>query len=299
MSQAKPHTAAVADRPEYRYHLLRAATERFQCGIAALSPQQRDEAERQARQTFALEELVLGSDEARDVIVPDSQVQAAYGEVQGRYADEDELETDLAHNGLDGAGLRAALRRELTFDAVMQRVGARHDAVAETDERLFYELHRERFEAPEQRAARHILITVNDDYTENTREAACTRLQAVADKLRCESRKGLTQAFARQARRASECPTAMEEGKLGSVKRGQLYPELDAVLFAMDEGEVSAVVESPIGFHLLLCEQIQPARTLPFNQVRERIHQALEQRRRREQQRAWIADLSERSTEPA
>ena len=300
MTEAKTAAGSLAaDQPEYRYHLLRAATERFQCSIGTLTPAQLDEAERQARQTFALEELVLGSAEARDVMIPDAQVQDAFREVESRYADADELATDLAHNGLDAAVLRRALRRELTFDALMQRVGAGHVAIAETDERLFYELHRERFESPEQRVARHILVTVNDDYAENTRDAARARLEAVADQLRRNGRKGLTQAFAHHARRASECPTAMEEGKLGSVKRGQLYPELDAVLFAMDEGDVSAVVESPIGFHLLLCEQVQPARTLPFNQVRERIHQALEQRRRREQQRAWIADLKARSAEAA
>jgi peptidyl-prolyl cis-trans isomerase C len=51
-----------------------------------------------------------------------------------------------------------------------------------------------------------------------------------------------------------------------------------------------------VGFHLVLCERIQPARILPFPQVRERIRKALEQRCRRDTQRAWIAELRERQT---
>jgi peptidyl-prolyl cis-trans isomerase C len=282
--------------------LLRAATERFQCNIGALDETQRVEAEAQAQKTFDLEDLVLSCDEARQVLIPDQQLHQALQEVAGRYQDDDEFEADLARNGLDSAGLRHALRRELLFDAVMQRVAADYAPIAETDERLFYELHRERFEAPEQRTARQILITVNDDYSENTRDVARARLEAIADKLRADSKGGsgdTVQRFARQARRHSECPTALEDGKLGTVIRGRLYPAVDAALFGLDEGAISGIVESPVGFHLVLCERIQPGRALAFNQVRERIHTALEQRRRREAQRAWLAQLRERRSAAA
>ena len=208
---SKTHTQAQS--AEYRYHLLRAASERFQRNVAALEPEQRAEAERQARQTLELESLVLASTEARDVMIPDAQVQDSLKEVASRYDDAEEFRADLARNGLDTAGMTVALRRELTFDAVMQRIAAGHVPIAETDERLFYELHRDRFTAPEQRTARHILITINDDYSENTRSATRARLEAIADKLRTDSGSGdMIQRFARQARRNSECPTALEDG---------------------------------------------------------------------------------------
>jgi len=301
MSERYPDTPAASQppaftqSPTYRYHLLRAATERFQRNIAALAPEQLAEADQQARQTLALEELVLSADEARDVLIPDEQVQGALQEVAARYDNEDEFDTDLGRNGLNAAGLHRALRRELTFDAVMQRVTAGRVPIAETDERLFYELHRDRFTAPEQRTARHILITINDDYSENTRAAARARLETIADKLRPDVGNGDTiQRFARQARRHSECPTALEDGKLGTLAPGHLYPGVDAALFALDEGAVSDIIESPVGFHLVLCERIQPARALAFNQVRGRIRSALEQRRRRDAQRTWIKELRER-----
>ncbi|MGB5833286.1 MAG: nitrogen fixation protein NifM, partial [Thiohalocapsa sp.] len=283
--------------PEYRYHLLRAATERFESNIPALDSTQRAEAERQARQTFALEDLVLSSEEAQGVVIPDDQVKEAYQAIAGRYDDELEFDADLARNGLDTNGLRLALGRELVFDAVMQRVAATQAAITETDERLFYELHHERFAVPERRTARHILITINDDFAENTRTAARARLDAIADKLRPDSMAdngNAVQRFARLARRYSECPTALEDGKLSTLIRGQAYPAVDAALFALEEGAVSKIVESPVGFHLVLCERIQASRFLAFNQVRERIRAALEKRNRRETQRAWLADLRER-----
>jgi peptidyl-prolyl cis-trans isomerase C len=84
----------------------------------------------------------------------------------------------------------------------------------------------------------------------------------------------------------------MEGGRLGTLNRGQLYPALDAALFELAAGQLSGVLESELGFHLLLCEAIHPAKSLPFDQVRTRIHQALEQRRRKEQQRHWLASLT-------
>jgi peptidyl-prolyl cis-trans isomerase C len=307
MSPADPTAAPahaaqpVATEAEaaYRYHLLRAATERFQCNIPALDETQRAAAEAQADQTFALENLVLGSDEAAEIIIPAASVQHSLDAVAGRFDDPAEFEADLARNGLDPDGLRAALRRELTFDAVMQRIGARHAAVSDTDARIFYELHAERFQTPERRSARHILITVNADYAENTRDAARARADALSAKLHERGDDNLVQRFARVARRHSECPTAMEDGKLGDIVRGQLYPEVDAALFALEEGAVSAPVESEMGFHILLCEGIEPARLLPYPQVKDRIRAALEKRRRREAQRTWLAELQERETETA
>jgi len=278
--------------PEYRYHLLRAATERFQCNVASLEPEQRAEADALARRTFDLETLVLESDEARAVVIPEAMVERAFEEVCGRYDNETELGDDLARNGLETNGLRRALRRELIFDAVMQRVGARFEPVGDTDLQLFYELHRERFSRPERRRARHILITINDDFADNTRAAARARIDRLAGKLRePHTSNGLTERFEQLARRHSECPSALEGGSLGTLPRGKLYPAVDAALFALEEGRISPVVESPVGLHLVLCEQIEPGEDLTLEQARPRLREALEARRRRDAQRAWIDGL--------
>jgi|GEM_PF-638842 len=261
-------SAAAASGPDagaaYRYHLLRAATEQCQCNIPALNEAQRAAAEAQAQRTFALERLVLGSDEAAEVVIAAGGVEQSLAAIAARFETPEAFHADLARNGLDAAGLRHALRRELAFDAVMQRVGGRHSAVTDTDVQRFYELHAERFRTPERRRARHILITVNADYAENTRDAAHARATTLAAELQAAGDGTPAQRFARLAHRHSECPTAMEGGALGDIVRGQLFPEVDAALFALPAGSISAPVESQMGFHILLCEGIEPARALPL-----------------------------------
>ncbi|WP_295581877.1 nitrogen fixation protein NifM [uncultured Lamprocystis sp.] len=275
---------------EFRYHLLRAAGERFQLGTWALDDAQRAEAMRLAQRTFELETLVLGSAQARAVVIPLDQVEAAVGELRSRYTDADDFVSDLERNALDLVTLRSALRRELTFDAAMRRVGDQRLSVDAVDEQLFFELHQDRFTVPERRGARHILITVNDAFAENGREVVRARMdRLVADLDR--SRVGRPERFAVLAREQSECPTALQDGRLGEVRRGQLYPALDAVLFAMAVGEISGPVESELGFHLLLCEHILLAHALQFTEAQPQIRLMLEERQRRRSQTAWIAEL--------
>ena len=59
----------------------------------------------------------------------------------------------------------------------------------------------------------------------------------------------------------------------------------------MQAGQISDVLESPLGFHLLLCEAIQAERVLSLNQAREPIRGMLEQRRKRICQQAWMKQL--------
>ncbi len=274
------------DKPAYAYHLLKVALNSYQKPPPQLPADQLKQARDKAEKSWEVESLVLGAPEAADVVVGESQVDSAFAEVAGRYETAEAFREDLRHNDLDEAGLRGALRRELIFDGVMQRVAAKAPAVDDLDVRLFYELHRDRFGVPEQRTARHILITVNPEFVENTHSAALARAQALADKLARKPNR-----FASLARQHSECPSALEGGKLGTVPRGQLFPELDVTLFAMAEGEISPVVESEMGFHILWCEKIAASRFIPLSKARERIVELIEERKRRNCQKNWLAQL--------
>jgi nitrogen fixation protein NifM len=97
--------------------------------------------------------------------------------------------------------------------------------------------------------------------------------------------------FAELALKHSECPTALQNGLLGTVGRGKLYPELDAMLFQLAADEISAVVESEMGFHVLHCRKIYPANTMTLEQARPRIRQSLQDRAKMKKQRQWIASL--------
>lgn len=276
----------VAEEIIEPYTLLRAALALFKKPPAELPGEQLQQARRQARNEFDIESRVLHSPEAISVIVSEQELDMAFAEVRDRFDNDEHFADALRANGLDEDALRAALARQCKVNAVLERVAARSPKVNEVEIGIYYHSHPEKFRRPEQRVARHILISINPDYPENTRDEARRRIEEVADILKRKPHK-----FADLALKHSECPTALNGGDLGTIVPGKLYPELDRALFALKVNELSDVVETEIGFHLIQCLKIIPAETLSLKNAAPEIKQLMQDRYRRNCQRTWLASL--------
>ena len=270
------------------YLALKAAQKLYGKIPDALQPAEFERVQNMAQQQYELETRVLAAPEARDAMVPPATLQAAIQEIRGRYPNEDDFAEDLARNGLDEAGFAEALERELKVEAVLEKVGTRAAHIGDMDVELYYHYHPDQFRRPETRLARHILITVNDTIPENTREAAQQRIADIAVRLQKDPGR-----FEEQALKHSECPTALDGGKLGDLPRGKLFPELEQALFALQAGEVSGVIESELGFHVLRCDAITEASVLSMAEAKPHIRKLLEQKRKRVCQQAWVKQVME------
>lgn len=268
------------------YALLRAALALFKKTPGELQADELRQAAVQAINEFNIENRILNAPEAGAVIISDTELQAAYQEIRDRYVDEEAFFSDLEKNQLDKDSLNAALYRQCRVNVVMELIASRAPDVNDVEIGLYYHLHPEQFNLPERREACHLFISINPDYPENTRAAAWSRMQELKAKLHKKPYK-----FAELALKYSECPTALQGGVLGIVPRGTLYPELDAVLFSIKAGEISDIVESEIGFHLVLCKHIQRAETLSLQKATPKIRELMLERSRRTCQRAWLASL--------
>jgi peptidylprolyl isomerase/peptidyl-prolyl cis-trans isomerase C len=234
-----------------------------------------------ARQS-EIEGRILASRDAVGVAVPFATLDARLADVRQRYQSEEDYHRDLERIGLSEADLSDAVYRDLRVEAVLEMVAAGVPAVSEVDAEIYYRVNPGAFERVEMRRLSHILLTFND-----AREKLKVKvlLEALRPSLRSP------EDFGAAALRHSQCPTALQKGALGTVKRGQLYPELEPVAFSLAEGEVSAVLESPMGLHLLRCDEIFPGQSLAFHEVRSRIMDALNEKRRSRAQQQWIKSL--------
>lgn len=270
------------------YLVLKAAQKLYGKAPHALQAEESMRVQSMAQKQHQLETLALVTPEARDAMVPPSTVAAAIQEIRSRYPNENDFASDLARNGLDQASFAMALEREMKVEAILEKVGTRAEAVSDMDVDLYYQYHPEQFRRPETRLARHILVTINESMTDNTREAAHKRITEIAARLAKEP-----QRFEEQALKHSECPTALEGGKLGDLPRGKLFPELDKALFEMKVGEVSGVLESELGFHVLRCDAITEAGVLGLAQAKQHIRKLLVLKRKRAWQQTWVKGLTE------
>jgi nitrogen fixation protein NifM len=270
------------------YLALKAAQKLYSKAPAALQPEEFERVQNMAQQQLKLEARVLAAPEVRGVMVPPPTLEAAMQEIRGRYPSEEEFVGDLARNGLDEAGFAIALEREMKVEAVLEKVGSQATKLSDMDVELYYQYHPEQFRRPETRLARHILITINESIAENTRVEAGKRIATLAKRLAKEPLR-----FEEQALKHSECPTALDGGKLGDLPRGKLFPELDKALFELKAGEVSGVLESELGFHILRCDAITDAGILGYDQAKQHIRKLMEQKRKRVCQQVWVKNLLE------
>jgi len=268
------------------YLFLKLARELYGKSPQTLEPAERKRVSTVARRQDEIERRILSTVEASSVVLPNSSVEQALAQVRGRYQSDDEYHADLQRADLNHETLRTAIERDLMVEGVLEQVAGRTDPVSATEVEIFYLQHAARFEKPETRTLRHILVTINDTLPGSERAAAQEKINAIRVRLAKE----LTR-FAEQALKHSECPTGMNGGLLGTLPRGKLFPELEAVAFELTAGQLSVVVESPLGFHVLWCEAIDPGRVVPLAEAREGIHKHLTDNRRQNAQSAWVRGL--------
>jgi len=160
--------------------------------------------------------------------------------------------------------------------------------VSEAALREFYDKNKSRWAGVEQRRASHILITAGKDGSAPDKAAA----RAMAEELLRQVRAKPAD-FARLAREKSKDPgSAAQGGDLGWFGRSMMTKPFEDAAFALKQGQISDVVESDFGFHIILVTGVKGTETKPFEEVRATIEAEM---RKQAAQKAY-AELAEQFT---
>jgi parvulin-like peptidyl-prolyl isomerase len=162
-------------------------------------------------------------------------------------------------------------------------------AVSERSARAYYEENAALFIHPEEVHLRHILIKLPPNVSMAERQDAYLKIQAIEQQL------AEGENFTTLAVDFSQCPSRARGGDLGYLTRDQLYPSLAQTAFNLVPGQISRIVESPAGYHLLLVSHRRPARRLSFLMVREALQKQLRSERQQRAARRFIRELRERA----
>lgn len=169
------------------------------------------------------------------------------------------------------------------FESLCKGSEASDEAVAK-----FYEEHPEYFETPEQVRASHILVSVAD----KTNETAKAEARAKIEGLLKQVREGAD--FAELAKANSDCPSKERGGDLGMFGHGQMVPEFDKAAFALATNEVSDVVETSFGFHIIKLTERQEAGKMPFDEVAPMIRKNLDSQAKNEIVEGYVESLTKK-----
>ena len=162
---------------------------------------------------------------------------------------------------------------------------AKNIQLPEQDIKTYYEQNLQRLSGQEQRRASHILINAGKDAPAAEREKA----RAKADGLLADVRKD-SKSFAQLARKNSDDPgSAANGGDLDFFAKGAMVKSFEDAVFALKKGEISAVVESEFGFHIILLTDIKAPATPSLEAMRPKLEADL----REQQAKRQFAELAE------
>jgi peptidyl-prolyl cis-trans isomerase C len=150
----------------------------------------------------------------------------------------------------------------------------------------FYKQNPEQFQQAESVHASHILIS----FPQNADAAAKQAARAKAETILKDVKAGKD--FATLAKANSQDPgSAPNGGDLGFFQRGQMVPAFDEAAFKLAPGEVSELVETNFGYHIIKVAEKQAPRTVPLDEVRPQVQQFLEGQNRQTQTQAFVQTL--------
>ena len=138
--------------------------------------------------------------------------------------------------------------------------------------REWYDGHPERYRQPEERQARHILIELAADASDADVEAATAKANKILEELRADDGKN----FAEVAKAQSQDPgSAAQGGDLGYFGRGAMLKPFEEAVFSLTEGQISDVVRTDFGLHIIQLTGIHPEKVKPFEDVKTLIETEL------------------------
>lgn len=139
---------------------------------------------------------------------------------------------------------------------------------SEEDMKLYYKVHGSEFKSPEMLRARHILAKAEKSATEEIKKKAQEKIANILKRIKSG------EDFAKLATELSEDPgTKAKGGDLGFFPRGKMVPEFEAIVFSMKQGEVSGVIGTEFGYHIVKLEEKKEPAIEPYENVRDKIRE--------------------------
>lgn len=230
--------------------------------------------------------LLLGAGKKIGIGVSDERVLAALDEIKSNNnLTHEELIEMLEAESQSLDEYKETIRDQILLSKVISIEIKNRIVVSEKQILEYYERNKKEFWKAGTVKASHILFLMDETLTDNEK----IEKEAKAEKVLQKIREGVD--FVELAKAYSEDASASSGGDLGELERGKMVPVLEQVVFSMKEGEVSGIVRSPYGLHIIKVNQISYGRTLPLEDVHGEIINAQRVKRFKKAFDRYVANL--------
>jgi len=239
--------------------------------------------------------LLLMRAEELDIPVTDAELDREIAGIVQQVGGRDNFAKALAQQNLSEDDLRNNIRKGARVNKLVQQACEGVAEPTEAEVEAFYTQHQAEFVSEEQVLAQHILVK-----TEGLDAADKAQALEKINRIRARIVKAgdpgeVGQAFCNEAKENSDCPSGAQGGSLGWFGHGQMVPEFDQAAFALKCGEVSEVVETQFGYHIILKTDEKTGGQQTLVDVAPQIRDLLRHQARGRAMDAFVNELRERA----
>ncbi len=245
----------------------------------------------QIKNDLITQKLVEAAVTAAGIKVDDAKIEETLEEIKGTIPEGQTIEGILESRGQDLAAFKANLVKELATQELFENTTA--DIANATDEEIqeFYNSNPDQFVTPESVSARHILVKLEADDSDEIKAEKKARLEEIRSSIIAGN-----VTFEEAATANSDCPSSARGGDLGTFGKGQMVPEFEVAAFSQEIGEVGPLIETQFGYHILKVSERQEEGTMDFETVKEQIGPYLTNQKKQQAVSEYIKSLHDSAT---
>jgi len=251
-----------------------------------IPPDERDRVYRGVLDNMIGYRLMIQEAKARKITVADADVDAQVAQIRAQFPSDAQFQQALTAQRTTLEAVRSDARDGMSADKLVEseiagKVAVKPEAVTD-----FYQKNQDKFQQGPRVRASHILIGIPQGADAATKQQA----KAKADALLKDLKAGKD--FAAAAKENSQDPgSAPNGGDLGYFEQGQMVPPFEQAAFALKPGEMSEVVETQFGYHIIKVAEKQESRVVPLEEAKGQIEEYLTQQNRHAQTELFVNAL--------
>jgi parvulin-like peptidyl-prolyl isomerase len=236
-------------------------------------PSQYKRVQRKVLEQLITEELLWQQAAQDGFVTSDVELEQALAAVRQSYPTQMQYENRLTERGFSVESFREDVRRKIAVRKWARATLAKEVEISDAEVHEFYVANEVRFVQSAQINVRHVLIKLAADADADADDATVAAARREIEEILAQARAGAD--FAELARQRSQGPSAPRGGDLGFVPRGQLVKPFEDAAFALQPGEISEVVRTEFGFHIIKLVARRDGHVVPEQQVAAQIRNHL------------------------
>lgn len=217
------------------------------------------------------------------------EVEQQFENIKTGFNSDKEFEKVLKDRGILEKDLKNDILKGISIKKFLDKDVYNNISVGEAEKKEEYERNKDKLNVPEQVKASHILVIVKEGASEEDKKAALEKLEG----LRKRAISG--EDFAALAKENSEDGSAAKGGDLGYFGRGQMVKPFEDAAFNLNIGDISPVVETQFGYHIIKLDDKKAPHTLTYNEVEKDIERFLINRHKKEKVDKLVEDLKKKA----